>query len=416
MGTSLAVAGSVAIALGMVMLNPSANAALRKEGLSDKAKTLLEQSFQGLEGDELVDYHAHMLGLGAGGTGASVNPKLLSWRYPVARLKAKIFFNSSGIRSEAEADRQYVERLRQLAGEFPQPIKLVILAFDYRRGKNGDILHDDSEFHTPSDYVLDLSKRHPEHFIPAVSVHPYDPQALLKLEAYASQGVRIVKWLPNAQGMDPSDPAIDPYYQLMAKHGMILLCHTGEESAVHSPDDQRLGNPLLLRRALDHNVRVILAHAGNRGMNEDLDNPGRQARNFDLWLRMMDDSRYEHLLFSDISAITQTIRSHKDLRILLERDDLHSRLVNGSDYPLPAIDIFIQPWLLQIGGFITNQERKALNEIRRRNPLLFDFALKRTIKHPETGAKFPAHLFAAHPGLAGLAEPLHNPSVVKGEK
>ncbi len=416
MGTSLTIAVPAAIALGVLMMTSSANAAIRNNGLSDKAQTLLEQSFQGLEGQELVDYHAHMLGLGVGGTGASVNPKLLSWRHPVARLKAKIFFKSSGIQSEADADRQYVERLRQLAGEFPRPKKLVILAFDYRRGKNGHILQDDSEFHTPSDYVLDLSMRHPEHFIPAVSVHPYDPEALSKLESYASQGVRIVKWLPNAQGMDPSDPAIDPYYRLMAKHDMILLCHTGEESAVHSPDDQRLGNPLLLRRALDNGVRVILAHAGNRGMNEDLDNPGRQVRNFDLWLRMMDDPRYEHLLFSDISAITQTIRSHKDLRILLERADLHSRLVNGSDYPLPAIDVFIQPWLLQMGGFITNQERKSLNEIRRHNPLLFDFALKRTMKHPKTGAKFPTQLFAAHPALAGLAEPLHNPSVAKGEK
>jgi hypothetical protein len=185
---------------------------------------------------------------------------------------------------------------------------------------------------------------------------------------------------------------------------------------VHSPEDQRLGNPLLLRRALDNGVTVIMAHAGNRGYSQDLDHPGQVTRNFDLWLRMMDDPKYKGLLFSDISATTQSLRSRADLKLLLERSDLHDRLVNGSDYPLPAIPYFIVTWDLALRGFITHQERRALNAIKRFNPLLFDFVLKRALRHPNSGEKFPPRMFMANPALANAGTVLHNLSATMGDK
>jgi predicted TIM-barrel fold metal-dependent hydrolase len=393
------------VAILMLLSTNLALAVKQPESLSPGARALVEQAFVGLEGRELVDYHVHMLGLGVGGTGASVNPRLLSWAHPISRLKAKIFFKSSGISDEAKADQQYLERLLKLAQGFVQPIKLAILALDYHYTRDGRAVKELSEIFTPSDYVLALAKRYPDAFIPVVSVHPYDPEALQKLETLAKQGARMVKWLPNAQGMDPSDPAIDPYYRLMVRYGMILLCHTGYESAVQSDGAQGLGNPLLLRRPLDLGVTVIMAHAGNRGSSEDIDHPGNQIRNFDLFLRMMDDPKYEDRLFADISAVTQVLRSQNDLKILLKRGDLHHRFVNGSDYPLPAIYSFIQPRLLQFSGFISADERRYLSEIFQYNPLLFDFVLKRTLRHPESGEKFSSLIFAAHPGLAVKSKP-----------
>lgn len=372
----------------------------RPRSLSPEAARLLEDAFADMEGRNPVDYHVHMLGLGAGGTGALANPKLLSWRHPLSRLKAKIIFKSSGIASEASADQQYLARLLAVAKEFPRPIRLAILAFDHHYAKDGAIDYGKSEFYLPSEYVIALARRHPELFIPVVSVHPYAADALTRLESYAEAGGRMVKWLPNAQGIDPSDPDIKPFYRLMRDFGMVLLCHTGQESSVAS-GAQRLGNPQLLRRPLDLGVTVIMAHAGNRGRNEDLDHPGKSARNFDLALRLMDDPNYRDRLFADISAVTQMLRSPNDLKILLERSDLHHRLINGSDYPLPGVSFFIQPRLLQRAGFITGPQRRCLTEIYRNNPLLFDFVLKRTLRHPETGAKFPPGLFAAHPGIAG---------------
>jgi len=42
---------------------------------------------------------------------------------------------------------------------------------------------------------------------------------------------------------------------------------------------------------------------------------------------------------------------------------------------------------------IKKEERKYLNEIYEYNPLLFDYVLKRTIRHPKTGLPFPGEVF-----------------------
>jgi len=179
----------------------------------------------------------------------------------------------------------------------------------------------------------------------------------------------------------------------MKELDLILLSHGGEEKAVEAEEDQKLGNPLLLRRALEHGVKVIVAHCAGLGQNEDLEAADKRLTdNFDLFMRLMDEPRYEGLVFGEISAMTQFNRAEK-LTTLLERDELHHRLVNGSDYPLPAVNIVIRTKILAKQGYITTSERNLLNEIYDYNPLLFDFVLKRTIKLPGTSKRFPAPMF-----------------------
>jgi hypothetical protein len=181
---------------------------------------------------------------------------------------------------------------------------------------------------------------------------------------------------------------------------MILLSHTGEEQAVEAQEDQRLGNPLLLRRALDHGVRVIMAHSASLGTCEDLDDSGeKRLPCFDLAMRLMGEAKYEQLLFAEISAMLQFNRMPGPFATLLKRQDLHPRIVNGSDYPLPAINMLIHIGSMARAGFITDEERAQLNEIYDYNPLLFDFVLKRTMRHPETKQKLAASVFMANPGL-----------------
>lgn len=378
-------------------------AASRPTPLSHGARALVERAFADLDGRSPLDCHVHILGLGGCGTGVWANPKLLSWSAPYSHIKARMVLASSGVKQFGQADAQYLDRLIALARQFPVPPKLAILAFDYRYAKDGVRDLAASEFHIPNEYVLDLAGRCPDLFIPVVSVHPYAPDALDRLEECSRRGARLVKWLPNTQGMDPFSPGLDDFYRLMARHSMALLCHTGREASVGKAD-QRLGNPLLLRRALDMGVTVIMAHAGNHGSSDDLENPGRRASNFELFLRMMDDPRYQDRLYGDISMIAQTIRSRHDLRVLLEREDLHPRLINGSDYPLPAVDAFVQPRLLKWAGFITGEERRHLSEIYKANPLLFDFVLKRVLRHPETGVRFPASVFATRRDIPAFAQ------------
>jgi len=352
----------------------------------------VERAFADIEGRALLDSHVHIIGMGTGGSGAYANPKLLTWKHPASHVKASLILKAAGVTDLALADEQYVGQLLKWAQEFPAPLALAILGFDYHYTKDGAKDLGKTEFYVPDEYIVRLAELHPGRMIPVVSIHPYAPDALERLDRCAKAGARLVKWLPNAQGMDPLDPDVDPFYQTMARHNMALLCHTGGETSVSS-DAQRLGNPLRLRRPLDLGVAVIMAHVGNTGSNDDLDNPGKRASNFVLALRMLDDPRYRDRLYSDISMITGTSRNHRDIRILLERADLFPRLINGSDYPLPAVDVAVSPILLQFAGLITDEERRHLAEIRRKNPLLFDFVLKRTLKNPKTGVRFPASMF-----------------------
>jgi predicted TIM-barrel fold metal-dependent hydrolase len=368
--------------------------------LSTKSSDFIKRAFDDIDPEQLIDHHVHIAGLGVGGTKAFVNPKMLTWRHPFHRLKLKVYMSSAGVSDEDNADPQAAARLASLVTSIKDHGKHRLLAFDKNYRKDGSVNLEKTEFYVPNEYVFELAERYPDLFVPNISVNPYRPDAIEELEKWARRGARIVKWLPNAMGIDPSDPKCDSFYQKMRDLDLILLSHGGEEKAVEAEEDQKLGNPLLLRRALDHGVRVIVAHCAGLGSNEDLDSKERkQIENFDLFLRLMDDKRYEGLLFGEISAMTQFNRSGKPLRTMLAREDLHERLVNGSDYPLPAVNLLIRTRPLVKQGYINNSEAESLKEIYDYNPLLFDFVLKRTLRLPGTSRSFPASIFMANLAL-----------------
>ena len=368
--------------------------------LSVKASDLVKRAFDDIDSSRLVDHHVHIAGLGVGGTNAFVNPKMLTWRHPFHRLKLKVYMSSAGVADEDKADPQAVARLASLVASIKDHGKHRLLAFDKHYRRDGSVNLEKTEFYVPNEYVFELAGRHPELFVPNISVNPYRPDAIDELEKWARRGARVVKWLPNAMGIDPSDPQCDPFYEKMRELDLILLSHGGEEKAVEAEKDQKLGNPLLLRRALDHGVKVIVAHCAGLGANEDLDSKDRKiVDNFDLFLRLMDEKRYEGLVFGELSAMTQFNRSGK-LRTLLKREDLHERLVNGSDYPLPAVNLLIRTRPLVKQGYINTDEADSLKAIYDYNPLLFDFVLKRTLKLPGTSKGFPASVFMTNPSLS----------------
>lgn len=369
-------------------------------GLSVNASDLVKRAFDDIDSSKLIDHHVHIAGLGVGGTNAFVNPKMLTWRHPFHRLKLKVYMSSAGVADEGKADPQAVARLTRLVANIKDHGKHRLLAFDKHYRRDGSVNLEKTEFYVPNEYVFELAERYPELFVPNISVNPYRPDAITELEKWARRGARIVKWLPNAMGIDPSDPTCDPFYEKMKELDLILLSHGGEEKAVEAEEDQKLGNPLLLRRALDHGVKVIVAHCAGLGSNEDLDSRDRKlVDNFDLFLRLMDEKRYEGLVFGELSAMTQFNRSWK-LRTLLAREDLHERLVNGSDYPLPAVNLLIRTRPLVKQGYIDADEAESLKEIYDYNPLLFDFVLKRTLKLPGASKRLPAAIFMSNQSLS----------------
>jgi predicted TIM-barrel fold metal-dependent hydrolase len=370
------------------------------KSLSSKAADLVKRSYEKIDPAKQVDYHTHIAGIGAGGTGMLVNRKMLSWKYPFHRMKFHVYRRSYGVTDERQADQQILQRLKEFIESNPFHGTHRILGFDQNYFPDGSVNLSKTEFYVPNEYVFQIASKAPALFIPTISIHPYRSDAVEELRKYAARGARICKWLPNAMGIDPSNPKCDAFYSAMKEHRMILLSHGGEEKAVESDEDQKLGNPLLLRRALDHGVKVIVAHCAGLGFNEDLDDPARKkVHNFRLFLRLMDDSKYNDLVFGDISAMTQFNRIGDPLTTILQREDLHPRLVNGSDYPLPAINFLILTRPLVKAGYITNVESSLLREIYKANPIAFDFVLKRCLKAPATGKRLPDSVFVSHPEL-----------------
>jgi predicted TIM-barrel fold metal-dependent hydrolase len=368
--------------------------------ISGQAADLIKIAFDDIDPGRLVDYHTHVAGIGTGGSGAFVNPKMLTWRHPLHRLKFKVYLSAGAVTNVDQADEQIVERLVRLIRSIEGHGRHRLLAIDQNYNRDGVPNLEKTEFYVSNDYVFSLAEKHPDCFEPVISVNPYRPNALAELERGARRGARMVKWLPNAMGMDPADELCDPFYQKMKELGLVLLSHGGEEKAVEAEEDQKLGNPLLLRRPLDLGVKVIIAHCAGLGDNEDLDDPqGKRVPNFDLFLRLMDEQRYQGLLFADISAMTQFNRCGRPLATIMSREDLHERLVNGSDYPLPAVNVLVRTGTLVKHGYITVEERAELNEVYDYNPLLFDFVLKRTMKLPGTEQRLPASIFMKHQGL-----------------
>jgi len=98
-----------------------------------------------------------------------------------------------------------------------------------------------------------------------------------------------------------------------------------------------------------------------------------------------------HFLFGDVSGIAQINRAGPALVALLEREEWHPRLLNGSDYPLPGIVPLYSVSQVVGLGVIERRLAPVLAEVREHNPLLFDFVLKR---HLRAGSKrFPASVF-----------------------
>jgi predicted TIM-barrel fold metal-dependent hydrolase len=342
----------------------------------------------------------HVFGTGIGNTGNFVNDKMLNIQHVSDYLKFKMYLKAANVEDLKSVDQDYIERLIDLAHRTPFHGKYSILAFDKNYNPDGTVNLSKTEFYVPNEYVFALAEKYPDLFIPVMSVHPYRKDALEELTKFAHKGGEIVKWLPNAMGIDPSDPKCDLFYAKMKELHLILLSHAGEELAVEAKDDQKYGNPQLLKKPLDMGIKVIIAHCASLGESADLDNPsGRKANNFDLFLRLMETKKYEGLLFADISALTQINRSGKPLKTMLHRTDLQHRLVNGSDYPLPAVDLVISLDKLVLLKYITKQESDYLREIYKYNPLLFDFVLKRTLKDPETGSRFNISVFMINRGL-----------------
>lgn len=375
------IAGGAAVATGYWPDDGLLNRCLDPAQLDGSSSDLLAAAWEGLDAAQVWDCHVHLIGVGDDGSGIWINPAMASLRHPIQSLQKQFYLNASCTGKSGHVDSDFVARLLGFKAGLKSGSKLLLLAFDYHYDAQGQRQPQLSSFHTPNRYAAALAQRHPDHFHWIASIHPYRRDALEELERAIAAGARAVKWLPPAMGMDPASPLCDPFYEVLARHRLPLLTHAGHEQAVQGGDSQDFGNPLRLRRPLDHGVPVIVAHCASLGRGVDLDrgSDGAPLDNFALFSRLMDEPRYEGKLFGDISAITQLNRIGTPLATLLQRKEWHGRLLNGSDYPLPGVMPLFSARELAKRGYLDSRLVAPISALRPHNPLLYDFVLKRNL-------------------------------------
>jgi len=338
----------------------------------------LKQAWAGIDPAGLWDCHVHLAGLGDGGSGIEVGPQLSSPLHPL-HYAQRLFYMNAGCAHDAPGavDAAYTARLLNLCDAMPEGFKVMLFAFERFHDAAGQAHPEHSAFYVPNAWAAKLAREFPARFEWVASLHPYHATAVGDLRQAIAGGARAVKWLPAAQGMDPASPKCDAFYRVLAESGTPLIVHCGEEKAVKGSDTQAFGNPLRLRRALDLGVRLVVAHCATMG--SDLDDDGSVRSSFDLFLKAMAEPRAKDLLYGDISAIALRNRQPAVIRTLLERGDLHERLLHGSDYPLPGILPLISAATLARAGLLPKAAVADLDALREHNPLLFDFVLKRLL-------------------------------------
>jgi predicted TIM-barrel fold metal-dependent hydrolase len=198
-----------------------------ERGASVPARKLIDQAFEGIDPARLVDFHTHVIAIGTTAHDAFVNPRMRSG-VNLERLKFLIYESAAGIKNIENADREYADRLVRLARAGKRHGKYRILAFDKHYNADGTANLSKTTMHVPNHYVVELARQHPDVFLPVISIHPYRRDAISELEKWAQAGVKFVKWLPNAMGIDPSNKTIEPFYRKMRERNMILLSHAGE--------------------------------------------------------------------------------------------------------------------------------------------------------------------------------------------
>lgn len=350
----------------------------------DETVAFVRRCFEGVRRDRMVDTHVHLAGTETSVTGCWMNPRMKRWTHPAQRLRYEIFMGAAGVEGEAGGDAQYVARLLERHRAGNPDGQLLVMGFERFHDDDGKPDLAKSVMHVPDGYVLQLAQQHHD-LLACVSIHPYAPDAVERLEAAVEQGARAIKWLPSAMNIDPSSPRCAPFYAALARLKVPVICHAGEESALTLVDLHELNNPLRLRTALDAGVTVVVAHLGSLGHCADLDAGAGSLPCFDAFLRMFGEERHERRLLADLSALVLLNRSGRVLRETLALQEEQHRLVNGSDYPVCAVDPLTSTLVLKWQGYLDAEDQRMLESVFELNPLLFDFCLKRCLRSEQHG-------------------------------
>ncbi len=331
----------------------------------------------------VIDIHCHTAGIGAGNSGCFISTAMQrSW-------KTRFYFKAFGVSErelQEQGDNLVLQRLSERLQGSHHVQQAVVLALDGVMDSKGELDREQTEIYIPNAFLAAQCRKH-DNLLFGASVNPLRRDALERLDAVATDGAVLIKWLPSIQGTDPANRRLIPFYRRLVELQLPLLSHTGEEESFTRADNT-LADPARLRLALEQGVTVIAAHCASNGQNDG-------ERNIDRLLPLF--AEFPNL-YADISGLTLANRLGH-LQRVLRHTDLHNRLLYGSDMPLPAT-VLTSPWLQTLS--IGLKEARRLAAIS--NPWDRDVALNLALGMPEqilsqaaTVLRLPPSTNGAHP-------------------
>lgn len=218
--------------------------------------------------------------------------------------------------------------------------RIMLLAFDEYHDNGGGRLpppnsrrERGSDIYASNSMIRAACRRDPSRYLFGASVHPYRENAEACIEEVFRAGACLLKWIPLHQNIDVSDPRTLAVLRCCSKLGLPVLVHYCEEFtlATQHPEARPL-EPFLdvlrrLRRAGEMPITIV-AHAATPVM------PWGERRSHHLLLEALAVEFADAPLYADISALASWGKI-KYLRQLCRRQDLHAKLLFGTDFPVP---------------------------------------------------------------------------------
>jgi predicted TIM-barrel fold metal-dependent hydrolase len=264
----------------------------------------------------LIDAHVHLLGIGDGGSGCVMSPTMKSsllYRFMKRRLGLV----------DGHVDAGYLDLLVR-AKRSSRFDRLMLFAQDGVYDRHGIREEFGTHLYVPNDYVLDVARAHPGDFWACASINPARRDAMEELDRVVELGARMVKVHPPIQGIDPGEPRFRPFWRRIAALGVVLVIHTGHEHSapIHG---QSLAHPSRIEPALEEGATVVAAHAGTCAVYDAQDFYPAFRALLEKWPNLYADT-----------AILGNVFRLGSLRRLAADPLVRSRLIHGSDFPLPA--------------------------------------------------------------------------------
>lgn len=304
-----------------------------------------------------LDVHVHLAGVPGDGQGFWISPTMRrSVQFAFMRRMIGI-----DLRDPAKANQAYADRVVALAESSQELDGIGLLAMDGAYDAQGRLDPAKSHLVVPNEAVRALGLRSPR-ILPFASVNPGRADALEALEAVAPWAVAL-KWLPPLQRFSPNDPRFAAFLDRLAELELPVLAHAGPEHTFPGMA-QKLGDVLMLKPLAERGIPLIVAHCATGSPFA----PGCDH------LGALGVLAGEHAcVHADVSAFSTPARMGAMARVLRE-PNLVGRLLQGSDWPVPANAWIFAP---QLGL----KEAKRLAGIR--HPWDRDVAIKRALGLPQ---------------------------------